>query len=96
MKEFTVYTLLRLGLFVASYTVIVGVYLLATGGDSVPVFWPLLAAIVVSSVAAVYLLRPQRERLAAVVQRRADAASRRFEQTRAKEDASEEPRDAAS
>jgi membrane protein implicated in regulation of membrane protease activity len=76
----------RLGLFVASYAVVVGIYLLVTGGDAVPLFWPFLVAIVISSVASVYLLKAQRARFAAVVERRAAAASQRLEQSRAKED----------
>ncbi|MGH3331073.1 MAG: DUF4229 domain-containing protein [Nocardioidaceae bacterium] len=86
MKEFFVYTAARVGLFVASYAVVIGVYLLATGGDAIPVFWPFLVAIVASSIASVYLLKGQRARFAAVVERRAAAASRRFEEARAKED----------
>ncbi len=86
MKEFAVYTLARIGLFVASYAVIAGLYLLVTGGDSLPLLWPLLLAAVVSAVSSYYLLRAQRERFAAVIQRRAEGASRRFEENRAKED----------
>ena len=86
MKEFVSYTLARIGLFVASYAIVVGVYLLVTGAGSVPLFWPFLVAIVISSVASVFLLKRQRARFAAVVERRAAAASRRFEETRAKED----------
>jgi len=86
VKEFVVYTLARIGLFVASYAVIAGLYLLVTGGDTLPLLWPLLLAAVVSAVASYYLLRGQRDRFAAVVQRRAEAASARFEERRAKED----------
>ena len=86
MKEFVIYTVSRLGLFVASYAVVIGIYLLVTGGDSVPLFWPFLLAIVISSVGSVYLLKGQRARFAAGVERRAAAASRRFEASRAKED----------
>jgi hypothetical protein len=86
VKEFAIYTVSRLGLFVASYAIVVGIYLLVTGESSVPLFWPFLVAIVISSVASVYLLKGQRARFAAVVERRATAASRRFEQARAKED----------
>jgi predicted Co/Zn/Cd cation transporter (cation efflux family) len=86
VKEFVVYTLARIGLFVASYAVIAGVYLLLTGGDSLPLLWPLLLAAVVSAVSSYYMLRGQRERFAAVIQRRAEAAGRRLEESRAKED----------
>jgi predicted Co/Zn/Cd cation transporter (cation efflux family) len=89
VKEFAVYTLARLGLFIASYALVVGVYLLVTGGDDVPLIWPFLVAVVISAVASIYLLRGQRERFAQVVQRRAEAASRRLEQSRSKEDEEE-------
>ena len=90
MKEFVVYTLARIGIFVASYAVIAGVYLAVTGGDSIPLLWPLLLAAVVSAVASYYLLRGQRERFAAAVQRRAERASARFEERKAREDAPEQ------
>jgi hypothetical protein len=86
VKEFLVYTLARLGLFGASYAIVIGVYLLVTGGDPVPLLWPLLLAAVVSSIASVYLLRQFRDRFAAVIDRRARAAASRFEEARAKED----------
>jgi len=86
MKEFVIYTSSRLGLFVASYAVVIGIYLLATGADEVPMFWPFLVAVVISSISSVYLLKAQRARFAAVVERRATAASRRFEERRSKED----------
>jgi len=86
VKEFVIYTLARLGLFVGAYAVVVGAYLVATGADSIPMFWPFLAAIVISSIASVYLLKGQRARFAAAIERRASAATRRFEAARAKED----------
>lgn len=86
MKEFWVYTASRIGLFVVSYAVIAAVYLLVTDDTQLPLIWPFLLAAIISSIASVYLLRGQRERFAAVVQRRADAASARFEQARSKED----------
>jgi len=86
MKEFVIYTSSRLGLFVAAYALVVGAYLLATGADEVPMYWPFLVAIVISSISSVYLLKSQRARFAAVVERRAAAASRRFEEGRSKED----------
>jgi ABC-type bacteriocin/lantibiotic exporter with double-glycine peptidase domain len=86
VKEFAIYTAARLGLFLVSYVVIVGVYLLVSGDRQIPLFWPFLLAIVVSAIASVYLLRAQRERFAQAVQRRAERASARFEQIRSKED----------
>jgi mannitol-specific phosphotransferase system IIBC component len=86
VKEFWVYTASRIGLFVVSYAAIAAVYLLATDDTQLPLIWPFLLAAVISSIASVYLLREQRARFAAVVQRRAEAASARFEQARSKED----------
>lgn len=90
MKEFAVYTAARLGLFVVSYAVVVGIYLLASDDQQVPLIWPFLLAVVISAIASVYLLRAQRERFAQVVQRRAEKASARLERARSKED---EPED---
>ena len=86
MKEFIVYTAARLGLFVVSYALVVGVFLLVTEGEPIPLIWPFLVAVLISAVASVYLLRRQRERFAQVVQRRAERASMRFEEMRSKED----------
>jgi hypothetical protein len=86
VKEFAVYTVARLGLFVASYAVIAAVYMLLSGTSSVPLVWPLLLAAVVSAVASIYLLRGPRARFAARVEARAANISRRFEEARAKED----------
>ena len=86
MKEFAVYTIARIALFAASYAVITGAYLLATGSDSVPLIWPLVLAAVVSAVGSLYLLAGPRQRLAARVEERASTISRRFEEARAKED----------
>jgi hypothetical protein len=79
LKEFVVYTLSRLGLFVAAYALVVGVYLLVTGGSSVPLLWPVVVAAVLSSVASVTMLRRQRERFAAAVEQRARKAASRNE-----------------
>ena len=84
MKEFAVYTLARFGVFLASYAVVAGLWLLVAG--ELPLFLPLLVAVVVSGIASVYLLRGLRARFAAVVERRAATASQRFEELRAKED----------
>jgi hypothetical protein len=86
VKEFVLYTAARLGVFVATYALVAGVYLLVTGGDTLPILWPLLVAAVISGVVSIYLLRGMRERFAAVVQQRADKASERFEAARSKED----------
>jgi len=86
VKDFVIYTLARIGLFVASYALIVGVWMLVTGGDRVPLLWPLVLAAVVSAIASYYLLKGPRARFAARVDARATTMARRFEESRAKED----------
>ncbi len=86
MKEFLVYTLARLGLFVASFALVLGIWMLVSGTVSVPLLWPLLIAAVLSAIGSYYLLQGPRQRFAARVEARADNAVRRFEEARAKED----------
>ncbi len=85
MKEFWIYTLLRLGLFFGSAAIVFGVWFLVTG--DVPVLWVVVIAFVVSGIGSYYLLERQREAFAAKVEGRAAKASERFEAQRAKEDA---------
>jgi hypothetical protein len=86
VKEFAVYTAARVGLFIAAYAVIAGVYILVSGSSHVPLFWPFVLAALVSAVASYYLLSGQRARFAARVEQRASNLSRRFEEVRARED----------
>jgi hypothetical protein len=85
MKEFAVYTGLRLGLFAASYAVIGGIWLIFTQ-DRLPLILPLLAALVVSGIASYFLLDRQRDALALRIQGGADKASQKLEERRARED----------
>jgi len=86
VKEFAVYTAARLVLFVVAYAAVAGVYVLVTGSRTIPLIWPFIVAVVVSAIASAVLLRKQRDAFALAVQRRAERASARFEQARAKED----------
>ncbi len=86
MKEFAVYTLARIGLFLAALAVFVGLWVVAGLGTGSLLIVPVLVAGVVSAVASYYLLAGPRTRFAAKVEERAAAASRRFEEARAKED----------
>ncbi len=83
MKQFVVYTLARLGLFVASAAILIGVFQLLGYSN---LLLPLVLAAVVSGIASYYLLQGPRQDFAARVDARARAASRRFEESRAKED----------
>ena len=86
VKEFAIYTAARIGLFVVTYAIVVGVYLVVSGEDQVPLFWPFVVAILISAIASAYLLRRQRDKFALAIQRRAEKASARLERARSKED----------
>ena len=86
VKEFLVYTGLRLGIFAASLLVVGGTWALVTGDDQVPVLWVVALAFLISGLASLFLLNRQREAFAQRVSLRADRASARLEQARTKED----------
>jgi hypothetical protein len=85
VKEFAIYTALRLGIFVACYALFGWLYVEAFGRTGALV-WPFLAAIVISSLISLKVLAPQRERFAARVEARARRASAKFEERKARED----------
>ena len=84
VREFVVYTAMRIGLFLTSLLVVVGVWMLVAG--EVPVLWAVVIAFVLSGVASYFLLNRQREAFARRVELRADRVSERYEQMKAKED----------
>lgn len=86
MKEFWTYTLLRFGLFVVAYAVVVGIWVLVFGRSDQAYLWSFVIALLVSSFLALKYLDPQRQRLAARVQARADKVSARMEEIRSRED----------
>ena len=85
MKEFVVYTGLRLLMFAATFGVVVGVWLLVGDGANIAV--AVIVAFIVSGVGSYFLLNRQREALAHRVEARAARATQAFEQRKAKEDA---------
>lgn len=85
MKEFVVYTALRIALFLASFGVIVGVWALVTGGR-VHLFLSVVLAFLVSGIASYFLLSRQRDAFARRVEERAARASAAFEARKARED----------
>ena len=84
VKEFAVYTALRVLLFAASFAIVGGVWLAVA--DTVPVMWVLVIALVVSGVASYFMLNRQRESFARRVDERARKASAAFESHKARED----------
>ncbi|MET0997748.1 MAG: DUF4229 domain-containing protein [Marmoricola sp.] len=85
MKAFVIYTVLRLSLFVGCYVLIGGLWALFFDTKGL-LLVPFLAAVIVSSLLSLKLLAPQRARFAAVVEARAQRASQRFEERKARED----------
>lgn len=88
MKEFWIYTGLRVLLFLATLAVVFGVWLLLA--DQVPVLWAVVIAFAISGVGSFYLLDHSREAFARKVQARAERASAAFEAQRSKEDVDDE------
>lgn len=84
MKEFWIYTAMRLGLFLGAFAIVFGIWLLMA--DSVPVVWAIVIAFLISGVASFLLLDQQRNAFAQKVEARAGKVSERYEAARAKED----------
>jgi hypothetical protein len=85
VREFAIYTVMRLLLFVVTYAVLAGVWVLLFGRSGL-LLVPFLAAIIVSSLLSLKYLAPQRDRFAAVVEARAQRATQRFDEIKARED----------
>jgi hypothetical protein len=84
VKEFVIYTVLRVLLLAASLGVVVGVWLMFD--PTVDLMIAFLIALVVSGIGSYFLLSRYREGFARVVERRAQRAGAAFEQMKAKED----------
>jgi len=86
VKEFVVYTVLRIVLFLASFGIIIGVMALAFDGRF-HLFWAVVLAFLVSGVASYFILERQRVAFAQRVETRAAKAAAAFEERKAREDA---------
>ncbi|HSF35986.1 MAG TPA: DUF4229 domain-containing protein [Nocardioides sp.] len=85
MKEFVVYTVMRIALFLASFGVVVGVMALVFDGRY-NLFWAVILAFLISGIASYFILNRQREAFARRVEARASRASAAFEERKARED----------
>ena len=83
MKDFAIYTLMRIAVFVATFAIIFGIWALVDD-QGVPWFPVLVISAVVSMIISVPLLNKQRTAFAQRVEGRANAA---LERARAREDA---------
>jgi len=84
VKEFVIYTAMRIGLFLASLVVVFGVWALVA--DTVPILWVVVISFVTSGLASYFLLNRQREAFARHVERRAERMQDRYEEMKSKED----------
>ena len=85
MREFIVYTALRIVLFLASFGVVAGIMALVFDGQ-LNLFWAVIVALLVSGIASFYILDRQREAFARRVEARAARAAAAFEERKARED----------
>ena len=85
MKEFVVYTVMRVLLFLASFGVVVGVMALAFDGRY-NLFWAVILAFLISGIGSYFILNRQREAFAMRFESRASRASAAFEERKARED----------
>lgn len=84
VREFVVYTALRMLLFFATFAVIGGIALLVWGEETLLIAF--LLAVVVSAVLSIKLLKRHRDAFAMKVQLRAEAATAKVEERRSRED----------
>ena len=91
MKEFIVYTGLRLALFAGSLAIIVGVWSVVAEDGRVPLVWAMVLAFLVSGIASYFVLNAHRERFARKVSARAERATSAFNERRAAEDSDAPP-----
>ncbi len=85
MKEFVIYTVLRIVLFLASLGIVIGVMALVLGGRY-NLFLAVILAFLISGIASYFILDRQREEFARRVETRAARATAAFEERKARED----------
>ncbi|MDQ4085984.1 MAG: DUF4229 domain-containing protein [Actinomycetota bacterium] len=86
MKPFLLYTLARVLLFAAAWALVWLVASVWLQWSSVTALWTALLAMVVSSLASLFLLRGLRQQLAVRVQGGAQRAQQRYDASKRKED----------
>ena len=90
MKEFVVYTVLRLVVLAATFAIVTGIW--ALFDDSVDLIWTILIALLISGLASYKLLDRPRAAFARRVEERAARTVSAFEEMKAKEDQAETKR----
>jgi hypothetical protein len=85
VKEFVVYTALRLLMLAATFAIVLGIWLLV--GEKANIIAVIVIAFVISGIGSYFLLNGQREAFAQRVELRAARAAKAFDDRRAREDA---------
>jgi hypothetical protein len=88
VKEFVVYTLMRIVLFLASVVVVFAAWFAIAG--KAPITGVVIVGFVVSGIASYFLLNRQRAAFAVRVEERARRATARFDEMKAREDVDEQ------
>ena len=86
MKEFLIYTLMRILLLLGSFAIVTGIWAFFNDGK-VHVFYAVILAFLISGVLSYFVLNRYREAFARRVQARAERASAAFEERKSREDA---------
>lgn len=86
MKAFWVYTLARLGVFLATYAVVWGLSRIWIDSTTLVNLWVLLLSLVISSAISIFTLAGLRNQLAGRLQEQASAINDRIEESRRAED----------
>jgi hypothetical protein len=88
VKEFWIYTGMRIGLFLASLLLVTGVWLaLSEEVDASSALWIVVISFLLSGVGSYFLLNRQREAFARRVEERAQRMTARFDEIKSREDA---------
>ncbi|MCX6398249.1 MAG: DUF4229 domain-containing protein [Propionibacteriales bacterium] len=86
MKYFLIYTAARFALFLACWSVLIGIGALVSDDNGTIMVWSLVGAAVVSSLLSLKVLNGPRERFAQSVEERAARAKAKFEEMKTAED----------
>lgn len=79
MKDILIYNAMRLGVFLATFSLVLSIWAVSNGGSvaTSQLMWVLIISFVVSGIASYFLLRRQREKFAVKVENVASRAARR-------------------
>jgi hypothetical protein len=87
VKYFVIYTVARIGLFIACWAALAGIGALISENHTQVGIWSFVLGAVISSALSLKLLEGPRDRFAQSVQARAERATARFDEMKNSEDA---------